>query len=139
MPELQRQNRHGIINRWLLPLAPIFSVAAMLAYSLWSFLLPASDGYFHVECLCRRLSGLPCPYCGFTRSMTSLYGGNIYQAFLFHPFALLWLGFLLYLSVVFVRRSHQSPHLMRSIELQLFAWLFAASWAAKLLVGPAYY
>ena len=111
----------------------------MLSYTLWSFWFPAAEGHFHLQCVFRRCTGLPCPYCGFTRSMANLYGGNIDQAFLFHPFALAWLGFLLYLSVVFMRRRHQSPRLMRSAEMQLFALLIAASWAAKLLIGEAYY
>ncbi len=128
-----------MINSRLLPLAPLVSLAAMLAYSLWSFLFPAAEGHFHLQCVCRRLTGLPCPYCGFTRSMTNLYGGNIEQAFLFHPFALVWLGFLLYLSVVFARRRRHSPQLMQSAETGLFALLFVASWAAKLLIGGDYF
>ncbi len=71
--------------------------------------------------------------------MANLYGGNIEQAFLFQPFALVWLGFLLYLSVVFVLRMKDSPRLMRVGETQFFALLFVTSWAAKLLIGVEYF
>lgn len=139
MPQLQRENRHGLIDGLLLPLAPIVSLAAMLAYPLWSFWFPAVEGHFHVECPCRRWTGLPCPYCGFTRSMANLYGGHIEQAFLFHPFAIAWLGFLLYLSVAFILRRRDSPRLMRVGETRFFALLFVTSWAAKLMIGVEYF
>ena len=139
MLPLPRENRHGLINGLLLPLTPLVSLAAMLVYTLWSFWFPAAEGHFHLQCACRHLTGLPCPCCGFTRSMTSLYGGNIEQAFLFQPFALVWLAFLLYLSVVFVLRIKDSPRLMRVGEMQFFFLLFITSWAAKLLIGVEYF
>ena len=157
MRELQRENRHGIdrrragtirarlrtfrqvFSRWALPLAPLVTLAAMVAYPLWFFLFPASEGHFHLDCLCRRLSGLPCPFCGFTRSVVGLYGGNVEQALFYNPFSLVWIVFLLYLSIAFLLRGRLSSKLMSVGELQLFGLLFIFSWAAKLFIGTAYY
>ncbi|MCD6321473.1 MAG: DUF2752 domain-containing protein [Clostridiales bacterium] len=40
-------------------------------------------------CVFRRVTGLPCPSCGMTRSFIALFKGDIKSAFLMHP--LFWL------------------------------------------------
>lgn len=157
MCELQREDRlgltaaqklipvHGLSVIWQklfrmsLPFAPAVSLAAMLVYPFWYFRSAGSDEGFYLDCLFRRCSGIACPFCGFTRSMAAMYGGDLRQAFLFNPFTPIWLAFMLYLIVVFIRRRRQSPELLNKRELHLFALFFALSWAAKLIVGQAYY
>lgn len=42
-------------------------------------------------CLMHRLTGLPCPGCGLTRSITSMTHGELSQAAAYHPFGpLIW-------------------------------------------------
>ena len=36
-------------------------------------------------CLFLNLTGIPCPSCGMTRAYISLFRGNIFQAFYYHP------------------------------------------------------
>ena len=42
-------------------------------------------------CLMHRLTGLPCPGCGLTRSITSMTHGELFRAAAYHPFGpLIW-------------------------------------------------
>lgn len=40
-------------------------------------------------CLFRKLTGLPCPLCGMTRSLLCFFQGNWHASFLWHPLGLL--------------------------------------------------
>jgi hypothetical protein len=46
-------------------------------------------------CWFRRLSGLPCPGCGLTRSLLALTQGDLRRSVAFHPFGPLVLGWAL--------------------------------------------
>lgn len=52
---------------------------------------------FFDGCMIRKVTGIPCPFCGMTRSMLSLFSLDFYQAFLYHP---LFFLFPLYFFVV---------------------------------------
>lgn len=68
----------------------IAAVLLLLAFALFS-----EPGL----CIFRRITGIPCPSCGMTRSYLALFSGNLKSAFLMHP--LFWLvpvifGLLIY-------------------------------------------
>ncbi len=57
-------------------------------------------------CPLLNITGIPCPFCGLTRSLSSLLRGNIPEAFRYHPFGpALWGGttLLVILSLGLVR------------------------------------
>ena len=58
----------------------IISVLILLAFAMFS-----DPGL----CIFRRVTGIPCPSCGMTRSFISLFSGDIASAFFMHP--LFWL------------------------------------------------
>ena len=66
-------------------------------------------------CWFQALSGLPCPGCGLTRSVTSLTHGHLDTAFRHHPF-----GALVWLLAVFLASS---PLWGESLRRRGFAWL----------------
>jgi hypothetical protein len=73
----------AIVHPWSMRLA-------LLAVVL-SFLLPV-DGLGVDLCMFHRQTGLPCPGCGLTRSLTSVAHGQIGHAFELHLFGpLIWL------------------------------------------------
>ncbi len=75
-------------------LAPLFLLASV-------FLPPQGLGFD--ICLFHRLTGLPCPGCGLTRSITSLTHGNFMQAGAYHPFGLIiWLVFVALTAYAFL-------------------------------------
>lgn len=43
----------------------------------------------------KNLTGIPCPSCGATRSVDSIFTGNLYQALLFNP-----LGYVIFLALL---------------------------------------
>jgi len=60
-------------------LAPVFLLA--------SIFLP-TDGLGVDVCLMHRLTGLPCPGCGLTRSITCITHGELWKGAAYHPFGL---------------------------------------------------
>lgn len=54
---------------------------------------------FRPFCLFKKLTGLPCPGCGFTRAMECLMQGDWYRSWQMNPLLLL---LLLYVSVVYL-------------------------------------
>lgn len=41
--------------------------------------------HFHIGCIIRTLSGIPCPGCGMTRAWLAVLQGDLCQAFTYHP------------------------------------------------------
>jgi len=71
-------------------LAPVFLLASVF--------LP-TDGLGVDVCLMHRLTGLPCPGCGLTRSITCITHGELSKAAAYHPFGLVIWIFLVTLTV----------------------------------------
>jgi len=84
-----------------------------------------------VICPFRRLTGLPCPGCGLTRSWVYLAHGWWRESFLAHPFGPLLAAVVLVLGVAVIRaraRGASPPSLERLVKnpvavVVLVAWL----------------
>ncbi|PKQ63973.1 hypothetical protein BZG02_08145 [Labilibaculum filiforme] len=74
-------------------------IGACLVGYLWLFLNLTNESEFLSKevnvCLFKKVTSIPCPSCGSTRSVLSLLHGKIEQAFLFNP-----IGFLLFLIMM---------------------------------------
>jgi len=137
------------------------ALAAMVIACLWPVDVSALPATFSVGggdtiCLLRRLTGMPCPTCGVTRSFRALGQGALAAAVRFHPLGPVYFAML---AVVMVRsagiavRGRQwldrtARVMVRSLVLLVPAtllvyavrmWLFfasgtgAAAWGASLL------
>jgi hypothetical protein len=103
---------------------------AMLLPVLWmalggaDLLLSAATGRSVQRCLLRRLTGWPCPTCGFTRGTLAVLQGHPIQGWLYNPLLFSALGLLgVVLAVrLFLGRSLQ-VHLTR--RERILAWLVA--------------
>lgn len=89
-------------------LAPVWTVAGLAVLALvarlalqWQWPVP--------QCWLRKLTGIPCPACGCTRSLAAWSSGNLDQAWLYNPlFFAICLGLLLWLTLWAVQlTSHQ--------------------------------
>ena len=130
------------VASWL-SLAPAVTLFLSVGYPLYSLYgrnhpemgLPAHPG-----CAFKALSGLPCPYCGHTRSMVHLYEGEPTLALAYQPMALFFVAFLGYLTW----RSHAARRDGRTFrvsnrEFAIFVGMTALAWVGKFVMGPAYY
>jgi len=86
------------------PRWPLWAVLLVLVWSSCGVAMVWLSAHFHQPvqlCLFKRLTGVPCPTCGFTRGAISLLSGHIAQAWLYNP--LLYLVLTLFLAVTAVR------------------------------------
>lgn len=63
-------------------------------------------------CLCKAITGLPCPGCGMTRAFLHLFQGDLTGALYFHP--LFWLVPILFGLWLLSYRSEKLVRLMRN-------------------------
>lgn len=109
---------------------PSWPVWAMLVVLLWlglGGLIIFLGSYFHhpVElCLFKRVTGLPCPTCGFTRGALSFLHGHIVQGWLYNPllFSVLIL-FFAYNAIGFIFSRTVQIHL--TYRERTIAWILA--------------
>jgi hypothetical protein len=58
------------------------------------YLWPVNDSSRYTICMMRRVTGIPCPTCGMTRSLASLVKGHFSQSLDYHPFGIVVAGVL---------------------------------------------
>jgi len=75
-------------------------LALSLAGYCWVFLneLIGSTGEIRA-CLFKNITGIPCPSCGVTRSVSSIISGNIFEALSLNPFGFLVIVLLVVLPL----------------------------------------
>ncbi|MHC4680023.1 MAG: DUF2752 domain-containing protein [Planctomycetota bacterium] len=122
---------------------PAWPLWAVLVVLLWSglgaaaALLSAHLGRPVELCLLRRITGVACPTCGFTRGTLSFLHGHIARAWLYNP--LLFSGLLLFFSivalrVVFARNIRANlTKAERTVAWIVAGVLFFANWAYVIL------
>ncbi|MBA3439841.1 MAG: DUF2752 domain-containing protein [Pyrinomonadaceae bacterium] len=121
-----------ILSSWLV----FVCYVAMVAYS--PGLLPSSIKSF--SCLFKALFALPCPFCGITRSLTSLLRGELWQAVLYHPFAVPIVVLFTYSVNVSIERFKTGKDLALSNSVLLVWFIFGVlSWATKMILPKAYW
>ena len=122
------------------PAWPYWAVLIVLAWSglgAAALFLSAYLGRPVQLCLLKRLTGFPCPTCGFTRGALSFLHGHLIQAWLYNP--LLYSVLALFAIIVIMRVI-----LARAVRISLTraerraAWilalaLFFANWAYVVL------
>ena len=120
-----------------------YLVNAMLAIScLFALTYPAFDilELFSFNCPFKSLTGLPCPGCGFTRSIESLTTGDIHGSFIHNPGWIVLILFLVIMTGIGVRSIVRGRQVNLGIRwLVIFIILLGATWIGKFLLGEAYF
>ena len=121
-----------VSSSWLAFVCYVAAVAYVPA------LLPSSVKSF--SCLFKALLALPCPFCGMTRSLTSLLHGELWQAALYHPFAIPVVALFTCSVGVSVEKFRSGKELALSNGM-LLVWFVpgVASWAAKVILPKSYW
>ncbi len=121
------------LKRW--PDWPWWAVALpalWLALGGVVLLLASHAGVTVRLCLFKRLTGWPCPSCGFTRGTLAFLHGHPIQAWLYNPLLFSFLGTAS--AVVILRMlTGKSPRLLLNRAERVAVWvilsaLFAANW-----------
>ena len=124
------QNDQGILTRRYQLLA--------LAGLIVLFLLP-SDGVGITLCPLSNLSGLDCPSCGLTRSVSSLLHLDFSRSLAYHPLGTLALFGLLFIASPMrcAEKVNESKRFSSfySYRWQIVVTLFVVVWAFRLLAG----
>jgi hypothetical protein len=114
---------------------PWWSIAVLalwLALGGVNLLLAASAGRQISLCLFKRVTGVPCPTCGFTRGSMQFLAGHPIQGWLYNPLLFTFLGgwvALLAIRVFLGRRPVAHPNRVeRRAAWIAFAVLFTANW-----------
>jgi len=120
-----------------------YLVNTLLVFScLFALLYPVFVivNLFSFKCPFLNLTGLPCPGCGYTRSMESLVNGDIYSSFMHNPG---WMVLIFFLATM-IHTGLRSVIGGRKIFLGkrwliLFIVLLGSTWIGKFILGSAYY
>jgi len=91
---------HGLVAGVLVAVSVGSLWPADVASMPSTFSVPSKDG--HTICMLRRMTGMPCPTCGVTRSFRAMGNGAWAEAVGFHPLGPLYAAMLL---VVLVRSA----------------------------------
>jgi hypothetical protein len=118
--------------------SPLWARVSFVAYLVWNILW-LSAGKIPPSIL-RAIIGIPCPTTGCTRSLVSLFRGDLLSSLLWNPFTV---PFLI-LSALSLRTLSLAA--LRKKELALPKWMGAAwcgvllmAWLSKFLLGRAYW
>ena len=100
-PFPRRQDRSRLAPVWVVGGLAALAWITRLALE-WRFPLP--------QCWLRKLTGIPCPACGCTRSLASWASGDLEQALLFNPlFFAVCVGLLLWLALWLAQLTSNRP------------------------------
>jgi uncharacterized membrane protein len=117
----------------------------MTAYSLFYLAYPFIEGQMTAklpvnECLFKSITHLPCPGCGYVRSVQYASQNHWHEAFLWHPFFIA----IMLVAVVFLvtgLKLTYSGTLFNLPKWFIYSLITLAivSWATKFIMGSAYY
>jgi hypothetical protein len=86
------------------------------------------------------MTGIPCPTTGCTRSAMALVQGRWIEALCWNPFTLIYVFLFAWSATVLVRQFTRGERLALSpLAGRLWALSLVVGWAAKFLIGPAYW
>ena len=116
--------------------------AILLLTCLFALTYPAFNllELLSLNCPFKSITGLPCPGCGYTRSIESLVTGNIFASFMHNPgwiILIFFLGTMIHTGIRSLITGRQST--LSNRWLLMFIVLLGSTWIGKFMLGSAYY
>ncbi len=113
----------------------LVSCLGTLAYPLLS-----QQGTIHFDCIFKEVTGLPCPSCGYSTAIISVFQKDLQHAFLHNPGWIIWIAFQLILVFIGMKSLIMGKQaVLGNGLLYLLIILIVLIWAGKFLIGPEYY
>ena len=92
------------------------------------------------ECPFKSITGLPCPGCGYTRSIENLVTGDIFISFMHNPGWIFLTLFMVTMTGIGVKSMINGRQVTLGKKwLIIFIILIGSTWIGKFLLGSAYY
>lgn len=122
-------------------------LAAGYAYLITVLIAGEHSKHYVNTCLIKNVTGIPCPSCGSTRSVTSIINGNFTHAFLLNPLGyivaviMLIMPFWLLYDVLFKKQSLYNAYTIFETVLKKkkvaipLVLLIAANWIWNIYKG----
>ena len=113
----------------------LVSCLGTLVYPLLSH-----QGTIHFDCIFKEVTGLPCPSCGYSTAIISVFQKDLQHAFLHNPGWIIWIAFQLILVFIGMKSLIMGKQaVLGNGLLYLLIILIVLIWAGKFLIGPEYY
>ena len=109
---------------------------------LFSLLYPLFEilGLLSMECPFRSITGLPCPGCGYTRSVESLLAGDLSASFFHNPGWIILIFFMVTMISIGIRSLIRGRQVVLNQRwMIMFILLLASTWVGKFILGSTYY
>ena len=116
--------------------------ALILATCLGTLVYPllSHQGTIHFACIFKEVTGLPCPSCGYSTAIISVFQKDLQHAFLHNPGWIIWIAFQLIMIFVGLKSLILGRQaLIGQRLLYLLIVLIVLIWVGKFLIGPDYY
>ncbi len=97
-------------------------------------------GAIHFDCIFKQITGLPCPSCGYSAAIESVFQHHLSQSFLHNPGWLIWIAFqllLIFIGIKSLVNGRQTIIGRRLLPVLII--LILLIWTAKFIIGPEYY
>ncbi len=137
LAKLLALERHGRLTftGYLINTLILISCLGSLAYPVLSH-----HGSIQFDCIFKKITGLPCPSCGYASAIDCAMHKDLPQSFLHNPGWIMWialLGLLVFIGVKSLLTGKQA--LIGRRLLVVCITLILLAWTGKFLIGPQYY
>ena len=116
--------------------------AILLLTCLFALTYPAFNllELLSLNCPFKSITGLPCPGCGYTRSIESLITGDIFSSFMHNPGWIILIFFMVTMIVIGMKTIIKGRQVvMNNRWLIMFVVLLGSTWIGKFILGSVYY
>lgn len=137
-----KYNPNALSRQGKLTLAGYLIYGVAFLSTLFTLVYPivVNHASITIPCSFKRILGIPCPGCGYTRALHQVMEQNWPESFLYNPLWPFIVFFLLLIISVSLKTLLNGKLSSISRKTLLFIVVgFALSWVLKFIIGPSYY
>lgn len=119
-----------------------FVYCLIILTCLVTLLYPLMEDYFniHLKCIFYKITGVPCPTCGYSRAVQNFVSGNLKISILFNPLWIILIVYQIGLIIISIKSIiHKRVLFINTVMVYLFMGLMVLNWIIKLYIGNQFY